>query len=68
VLAVVSGFALLISVQLLVFGVLSDMVIVANREQTRRLEELTRQLVEESREGSPPEADDPDDATVRIED
>jgi dolichol-phosphate mannosyltransferase len=69
VLAVVGGFALLISVQLFVFGVLSDMVIVANREQTRRLEELTRQLVEESGEESAPEAaDDADDAPVRIED
>jgi len=44
VIAVVGVFAILFGVQLLIFGVLSDMIVALNREQTRRLEELTEQL------------------------
>jgi dolichol-phosphate mannosyltransferase len=39
-LAVVSAFGILFGVQLLMFGVLSDMIVTLNREQTRRLEEI----------------------------
>jgi dolichol-phosphate mannosyltransferase len=50
VLAVVGSFAILFGVQLLMFGVLSDMMVTVNREQTRRLEDLARRL---SDDGSP---------------
>jgi dolichol-phosphate mannosyltransferase len=42
VLAVVSGVALLFGVQLLMFGVLSDMVLSLHREQLRRIERSER--------------------------
>jgi len=41
VLALLSAFLILLSVQLLMFGVLTDVVVSVNREQTRRLEELS---------------------------
>jgi dolichol-phosphate mannosyltransferase len=44
VIAVVGSFAILFGVQLLMFGVLSDMLVTVNREQTRRLEDLARRL------------------------
>jgi dolichol-phosphate mannosyltransferase len=44
VLAVLATFSILLSVQLLMFGVLSDIIVSVNREQTRRLEELTDRL------------------------
>jgi len=44
VIAVVGVFAILFGVQLLIFGVLSDMIVTLNREQTRRLEEVAEQL------------------------
>ncbi|PSQ11883.1 TIGR04182 family glycosyltransferase [Halobacteriales archaeon QS_7_68_65] len=40
VLAVASAFAILVGIQLVMFGVLSDMVLAINREQTRRFEQL----------------------------
>jgi dolichol-phosphate mannosyltransferase len=40
VLAVAAAAAVLFGVQLLMFGVLSDMIVTINREQTRRLERL----------------------------
>lgn len=43
-LAVVSAAGILLGVQLLMFGVLSDIIVAVNREQTRRLEELAEQL------------------------
>jgi dolichol-phosphate mannosyltransferase len=46
VIAVVGSFAILFGVQLLMFGVLSDMMVTVNREQTRRLEELAERLSE----------------------
>lgn len=45
-LAIVSAFAILLGVQLFMFGVLSDMVIAVNREHTRQVEELATQLIE----------------------
>jgi dolichol-phosphate mannosyltransferase len=44
VIAVVSALAIIFGVQLLIFGVLSDMIVALNREQTRRLEDLAEQL------------------------
>ena len=46
VLALLSAFLILLSVQLLMFGVLTDVVVSVNREQTRRLEELSDRLEE----------------------
>lgn len=43
-LAVVAASGILLGVQLLMFGVLSDIIVTVNREQTRRLEELAEQL------------------------
>lgn len=43
-LAVVSAFAILLGVQLFMFGVLSDMVIAVNREHTRQVETLAAHL------------------------
>ncbi len=43
-LAVVGASGIILGVQLLMFGVLSDVVVAVNREQTRRIEELTSQL------------------------
>jgi dolichol-phosphate mannosyltransferase len=48
ILAVLGASAILFGVQLLMFGVLSDMLVTVNREQTQRLEELTRQLSDRS--------------------
>ncbi len=42
ILAVVAAAAILLGVQLLMFGVLSDMLVSLHREQHRRLERLTR--------------------------
>jgi dolichol-phosphate mannosyltransferase len=46
VLALFSAFSILLSVQLLMFGVLSDILVSVNREQTRRLEEISDRLRE----------------------
>jgi dolichol-phosphate mannosyltransferase len=43
-LAVVAASGLILGVQLLMFGVLSDVIVAVNREQTRRIEELATQL------------------------
>ncbi|RQG93061.1 S-layer glycoprotein N-glycosyltransferase AglJ [Natrarchaeobius halalkaliphilus] len=42
ILALVSAAAVLLGVQLLMFGVLSDMLVTLHREQRRRLEQITR--------------------------
>jgi dolichol-phosphate mannosyltransferase len=44
VIAVASGFAIIVGIQLFIFGVLSDMIVALNREQTRQLEELAERL------------------------
>ncbi len=44
VIAVVSALGIIFGVQLLIFGVLSDMIVALNREQTRRLEDLAERL------------------------
>jgi glycosyltransferase (TIGR04182 family) len=43
-LAVVAAAGIILGVQLIMFGVLSDIIVTVNREQTRRLEELAEQL------------------------
>jgi dolichol-phosphate mannosyltransferase len=48
VIAVVAASGILFGVQLLMFGVLSDMIVALNREQTRQLSEIARRLGEES--------------------
>ncbi|QPV62686.1 S-layer glycoprotein N-glycosyltransferase AglJ [Halosimplex litoreum] len=44
VIAFLGGLAIIFGVQLLMFGVLSDMIVTVNREQTRQLEDLTERL------------------------
>ena len=43
ILALVSAAAILLGVQLLMFGILSDMLLSLHREQRRRLEQITRE-------------------------
>jgi dolichol-phosphate mannosyltransferase len=50
-LAVVAAFGILLGVQLLIFGVLSDMIVTLNREQTRRLEEIAEYSGEDTTPG-----------------
>jgi dolichol-phosphate mannosyltransferase len=47
VIAVVSAFGILLGAQLVMFGVLSDMLVTVNREQTHRLEDLARRLTDD---------------------
>jgi dolichol-phosphate mannosyltransferase len=56
VFAVVSAFAILVGVQLVMFGVLSDMIVAVNREQTRQMERIARQLGDDAapNDRSPP--------------
>lgn len=54
-LAVVSAFAILLGVQLFMFGVLSDMVIAVNREHTRQVQTLATQLQQEQESTAPTE-------------
>jgi dolichol-phosphate mannosyltransferase len=44
VIAVVSGVAILLGIQLVMFGVLSDLIVTVNREQTRQFERLAERL------------------------
>jgi glycosyltransferase (TIGR04182 family) len=44
VIALASGVALLFGLQLLMFGVLSDLIVTANREQTRRMDRMDDRL------------------------
>lgn len=44
VLALFAAFMILLSVQLLMFGVLTDILVSVNREQSRRLEEVSERL------------------------
>ena len=52
VIAMVGGIAIVLGIQLLIFGVLSDMIVTVNREQTRRLETIAQRLSEEESEPS----------------
>ncbi|MEF8781467.1 MAG: S-layer glycoprotein N-glycosyltransferase AglJ [Haloarculaceae archaeon] len=44
ILALVSGVSILLGIQLVMFGVLSDLIVTLNREQTRRVERLAEAL------------------------
>jgi dolichol-phosphate mannosyltransferase len=44
VIALVGGVAVLLGIQLLMFGVLSDLIVTVNREQNRRIERLVDEL------------------------
>jgi len=48
VIAVLGASAVLFGVQLLMFGVLSDMIVTLNREQTRQLEDLAQRLSDDA--------------------
>jgi len=50
VLAVVGTLGILLGVQLLMFGVLSDMIVTLNREQTHQLRQVARQLANQRAE------------------
>ncbi|RJT05331.1 S-layer glycoprotein N-glycosyltransferase AglJ [Halococcus sp. IIIV-5B] len=75
VLAVAAAFAIIVGVQLVIFGVLSDMILAINREQTRRFEALLdreatdRPRTDDYRPGSSMEragsADEPDRSPKR---
>jgi dolichol-phosphate mannosyltransferase len=52
----VGGIAIVLGIQLLMFGVLSDMIVTVNREQTRRLETIARQLSDQPDEAEDAEA------------
>ena len=49
ILSVVAAAAILLGVQLIMFGVLSDMIVTLHREQRRRLERLSRDRAPEER-------------------
>jgi dolichol-phosphate mannosyltransferase len=51
VIALLAASGMLFGVQLLIFGVLSDMIVALNREQTRQFEEIARRLREEEVRG-----------------
>jgi len=48
VIAVVAGVAILFGVQLLMFGVLSDLLVTLNREQTHQMRQLAQQLSDDT--------------------
>jgi dolichol-phosphate mannosyltransferase len=50
VIATVGGIAIVLGIQLLMFGVLSDMIVTVNREQTQQLENIANRLNEQTRE------------------
>ncbi|ELZ24415.1 glycosyl transferase family 2 [Halosimplex carlsbadense 2-9-1] len=52
VMAFLGGLAIIFGVQLLMFGVLSDMIVTVNREQTRQLEDLTERLSADDARGA----------------
>ena len=58
VIALAAGVALLFGVQLVMFGVLSELIVSANRRQSRQLERIADRL--EARDGGP-SGDDSDD-------
>ncbi len=57
VLALVSGVSVLLGIQLLIFGVLSDLIVSVNREQNRRIDRLVEELRAQRVEGPTSAAD-----------
>ena len=58
VIATVGGIAIVLGIQLLMFGVLSDMIVTVNREQTQQLENIANRLNEQRPGRHQPDADD----------
>ena len=56
VLALAAGVSLLFAVQLIMFGVLSDLILTSNREQSQRIEYLVNQLEQREQEAEQIEA------------
>ncbi len=52
VLALAAGVAVLFALQLIMFGVLSDLIVTANREQNRKLERIARAVETDGDDGS----------------
>ncbi|EMA49532.1 S-layer glycoprotein N-glycosyltransferase AglJ [Halococcus thailandensis] len=65
VLAVAAAFAVIVGVQLVMFGVLSDMILAINREQTRRFEGLVENVRNDSRSAAD---DEPRAERARVDD
>jgi dolichol-phosphate mannosyltransferase len=66
VIAMVGGIAIVLGLQLLMFGVLSDMIVTVNREQTRRLETIAHRLSDDDgTDTRSPPASDEHPATAR---
>ena len=61
VIATVGGIAIVLGIQLLMFGVLSDMIVTVNREQTQQLENIANRLNEQGPGRRQPGADGADD-------
>lgn len=57
VIAVVAGVAVLFGVQVALFGVLADLIVDVNREQTRQLERVAREATGEGSDDPEPVAD-----------
>jgi len=53
VIAIVAASGILFGVQLVIFGVLSDMIVALNREQTRQFEEIARSLRHDESDAGP---------------
>jgi dolichol-phosphate mannosyltransferase len=60
--ALASGVSILFGLQLIMFGVLSDLVVTANREQMRRLDRISEKL--EELDGESPRTGTADTDTV----
>jgi dolichol-phosphate mannosyltransferase len=58
VIATVGGIAIVLGIQLLMFGVLSDMIVTVNREQTKQLENIANRLNEEQSPSRQPDERD----------
>jgi dolichol-phosphate mannosyltransferase len=57
VIATIGGIAVVLGIQLLMFGVLSDMIVTVNREQTQQLENIANRLNDERRPARRSDAD-----------
>ena len=55
VVATIGGIAVVLGIQLLMFGVLSDMIVTVNREQTQQLENIANRLNDDRR--APPKSE-----------
>jgi glycosyltransferase (TIGR04182 family) len=63
VIALAAGVGLLFGIQLVMFGVLSDLILTANREQSRRIDRLAEQI-EETASKKPDDYDEESGASV----